>query len=171
MEHEHDHHQAAAEGTSYWPLFGILGSILLVTGVTWWFASPHSIAEFFRWFMGYFFLVFGAFKILQSKEFAHVFAEYDIVAKRWLPYGFLYPLIELALAALFLFNAFIGTASVIDLVIMTIGTIGVVSAMRGKRKYRCACLGAVVNLPLSTVSLIEDIGMGGLGLLMLFIHS
>src|SRR4029077_4919109 len=134
-------------------------SILIVSLLTWWWRPTHSLPEFLRFFMGYFFLVFGFFKVSRWSEFAHVFAEYDVTAKRFLPYGFAYPLIELGLATMFLFNLSIVTASIVDIVVMSIGTIGVLTAIRGKRKYRCACLGAVVNLPLSTVSLIEDIGM------------
>lgn len=107
-------------------------------------------------FMAAFFLVFSFFKLLDVKAFAESYATYDIVAKRWLGWGFVYPFVELALGLAFLlrFNPLL--TNVATLVIMSISIIGVLQSILNKRKIRCACLGAVFNLPMSTITLVED---------------
>jgi hypothetical protein len=42
---------------------------------------------------------------------------------------------------------------------MGISSIGVIKSVLNKRKIQCACLGAVFNLPMSTVTIIEDLLM------------
>jgi hypothetical protein len=158
---------ATAPSDSYRPLIYVLVGILAATWLTATFQRLTAGAEFMRVFMGFFFLAFGSFKALQWTEFAGVFGEYDLIARRFRLYGLAYPAIELGLAGLYLSNNLIQSANILTVVIMTIGSIGVLRAVTSKRKYRCACLGSVVNLPLSTVSLIEDLGMGGMALGML----
>ncbi|MBX9734623.1 MAG: hypothetical protein K2X37_11235, partial [Chitinophagaceae bacterium] len=56
----------------------------------------------------------------------------------------------------------------VTFVVMTVSIIGVLQSVLNKRKIKCACLGAVFNLPMSTITIIEDllmIGMSGVMLL------
>ena len=115
-------------------------------------------------FMAGFFLVFSFFKILNLSGFAESYAMYDIVAKRWNGYGYLYAFIELALGIGYLtgFNPLV--INVITLIIMSVSIIGVLQSVLNNKKIKCACLGAVFNLPMSTITIIEDalmIGMSG----------
>jgi hypothetical protein len=51
---------------------------------------------------------------------------------------------------------------------MTVSIIGVLQSVLSKRKIKCACLGDVFNLPMSTITIIEDalmIAMSGIMLL------
>ncbi len=123
--------------------------------------------EFLRWFMGVFFVVFALFKFAGFKMFAMMFAGYDIVAKRYRFYSYLYPFIELSLGIFYLFNVFPTTRDVITAFVMSISVIGVVQELKKRKGIHCACLGNVIKLPLSTVSLIEDAGMGIMALVML----
>lgn len=116
--------------------------------------------ELLCWFMGVFFVVFASFKLIGYSTFVHMFAGYDIVAKRFKLYGYLYPFIELGLGILYLANLLPGTRDILTIIVMGVGTIGVVQELRKKSGVHCACLGNVIKLPLSTVSLIEDVGMG-----------
>ena len=116
-------------------------------------------------FYGRVFIIFSFFKLLNLKGFAESYAMYDIVAKKWNGWGYVYAFTELALGIAFLtgFNPILTNA--VTLVIMTISIIGVLQAVFNKRKIKCACLGAVFNLPMSTITIIEDalmIGMSGL---------
>ena len=113
-----------------------------------------------RVFMGLFFLVFGFFKILDWKGFADAYAGYDIVAARSRTYAFIYPLIELSLALLYLTNTAPLPTNIITVVVMTISSIGVAKALARGSHFQCACLGVLVKLPMSTITLIEDVGMG-----------
>ncbi|RYZ51881.1 MAG: heavy-metal-associated domain-containing protein [Sphingobacteriales bacterium] len=118
-------------------------------------------------FMAGFFLVFSFFKLLDLRGFADSYSTYDIIAKRWRPWGYVYAFIELALGLAFLtgFDPLITNG--VTFVVMTISIIGVLQSVLNKRKIRCACLGAVFNLPMSTVTIIEDALMIGMSAFML----
>jgi len=120
--------------------------------------------------MAGFFLVFSFFKLLNLKGFAESYAMYDIVAKRWSGWGYVYAIIELALGLAFLggFNPLV--TNLVTLVVMTVSIIGVLQTVLSRKKIRCACLGEVFNLPMSTITVIEDglmIVMSGVMLLTL----
>jgi len=44
----------------------------------------------------------------------------------------------------------------VTLVVMTVSILGVLESVLNKKKIQCACLGAVFNLPMSTVTIVED---------------
>jgi hypothetical protein len=106
--------------------------------------------------MGFFFLGFAFFKLLNVTAFADVFGTYDIIAKRSRAYGLAYPFIELALGLVFLSNQFPAVSSLATIVVMGIGLIGVMAAVQKKQAIQCACLGTVFNLPMSIVTIIEN---------------
>lgn len=125
--------------------------------------------EFLRWFMGVFFVVFAAFKLVGYRMFAMMFAGYDVVAKRFKFYAYLYPFIELGLGVLYLANISPVARDVATLIIMSVSVIGVIQELKKRSGIHCACLGNVIKLPLSTVSFIEDAGMGVMALVMLLV--
>ena len=94
---------------------------------------------------------------------------YDIVTQRWKVYGFIYPFIEFALGIAYLiqFNPVI--TNVTAILVMGISSIGVIKSVMNKKKIRCACLGAVFNLPMSTVTIVEDTMMVGMAAMALII--
>ena len=112
-----------------------------------------------RVFMSGFFLAFSFFKFLDLKGFADSYSTYDIVAKRFIAWGFIYPFVEflLGIAYAINFNPFVTNAT--TFVVMTVSVIGVLQSVLNKRKIQCACLGAVFNLPMSTVTIFEDVLM------------
>jgi copper chaperone CopZ len=121
-------------------------------------------------FMAGFFLVFSFFKLLDLKGFANSYAMYDLLAMKLPAYGFIYPFLELALGVAFLtgFNPlFTNWATII---VMGFSSIGVIRSVLNKQKIQCACLGAVFNLPMSTVTIIEDLLMVAMAAYMLVIH-
>ena len=125
--------------------------------------------HFMRNFMAGFFLTFSFFKFLDLKGFAESCAMYDIIAKRFKQWGYIYVFTELALGIAFLidFNPFITNLTAI--VVMGISIIGVVRSMMNKSKIQCVCLGSVFKLPMSTVTIIEDGLMIVMSVIMLLI--
>jgi len=119
-------------------------------------------------FMGGFFLVFGGFKLLDVKGFAHGFQTYDVVAKRLPVYGVLYPFLELTLGFLLLLHVAVWQASLVALVISIIGMIGVGIKLRKREIIQCVCLGTVFDLPLTNITLFENLIMAVMALGMLF---
>lgn len=154
-------HSEAAEQTKSWletyrPILLIFG---FITGVT---ILVQLESDSFNWmlwmnqFMAGFFLVFSFFKLLNLKGFAESYAMYDIIAKRFKGYGYLYAFIELGLGIAYLleFNPFV--TNLITVIVMSISIIGVLQSVLNKQKIKCACLGDVFNLPMSTITIIED---------------
>ena len=122
-----------------------------------------------RNFMAGFFLTFSFFKFLDLKGFVESYAMYDIIAKRFKQWGYIYAFTELALGIAFLmdFNPFITNLTVI--IIIGISIIGVLQSIMYKSKIQCVCLGAVFKLPMSTVTIIEDELMIIMSVIMVFI--
>ncbi len=109
-----------------------------------------------RIFMAGFFLTFSFFKMLDLKGFAESYTMYDIVAQKLNGWGFIYAFIELALGIAYAVNFQPFATNIVTIVVMTVSIIGVLQSVFNKRKIKCACLGAVFNLPMSTVTIIED---------------
>ena len=109
-----------------------------------------------RNFMAGFFLVFSFFKLLDLKGFAESYSTYDLIGKNWLGWGYVYAFIELSLGLAYLINFNPLLTNTITFVVMSISIVGVIQAVLSKRKIQCACLGAVFNLPMSTITIIED---------------
>jgi copper chaperone CopZ len=142
--------------TAYRPLLIILGYLLAVTASAL-FATGHWDAMLaMRLFMGGFFITFSFFKMLDLRGFADTYRGYDLIAKRMPSYGFIYPFIELALGLTYLANATPLLVNAITTVVMSVSLVGVIRAVISKTTIRCACLGTFFQLPMSTVTLIED---------------
>ena len=114
------------------------------------------VMKWMNHFMGGFFLAFSFFKLLDLNGFAESYKMYDIIAKRITFWAYLYPFVELGLGLSFLSNLFPLLTNSITFIVMSISIIGVLQAVLNKKKIQCACLGAVFNLPMSTVTIIED---------------
>ena len=112
--------------------------------------------EWMQHFMSGFFLVFSFFKLLNLKGFAESYMMYDVLAKRLPVWGYLYALIELGLGLAYLSNFNPLVTNSITFIVMSISIVGVLQSVLNKKKIQCACLGAVFNLPMSTVTIIED---------------
>jgi len=130
-----------------------------ITGATLLIEYAAGNFDWMRWmrhFMAGFFLVFSFFKLLDVPGFAMSYSSYDIIARRWSGWGFAYPFVELGLGLLFLLNFNPMITNSLALLVMGMSLIGVVQSLLAKRKFQCACLGAVFNLPMSRITLFED---------------
>jgi copper chaperone CopZ len=118
-----------------------------------------TAGETMRYFMAGFFLVFSFFKLLDVRAFANAYAGYDLLAARWQGWGLVYPFVELALGMAYLANYNPMLTNWATVIIMGFSAIGVIRAVRSKTQIQCACLGTVFKLPMSTVTIVEDLGM------------
>ena len=107
-------------------------------------------------FMAGFFLVFSFFKFLNLKGFAQSYEMYDVIAKKIPVWGYLYAIIELGLGIAYLINFNPLVTNSLTFLVMSISIIGVLQSVLNKKKIQCACLGAIFNLPMSTVTILED---------------
>jgi hypothetical protein len=164
MDHSH-HIEPESTPKEYAKFIGVILGIIIIS----YFAASNwgglSVSNFLRIFMGVFFLVFGLFKLLDLKGFTESYIGYDIIAQKSIIYAYIYPFIELALA--FGYFLRIPNTEWAALIVMAIGSIGVFKELMRGSKIKCACLGTYIKLPLTTVSLIEDVAMGIMALLMI----
>ncbi len=151
--------------STYYPLLLIAAYISAVslagTGLI---GGQHAGHEtpFMAWmtnFMAGFFLVFSFFKLLDLRGFAGAYSTYDLLAERWPGYGLIYPFLELGLGLAFLFRIAPDAANWATILLMGFSSLGVIRALMRRQTIRCACLGTVLNLPMSTVTLVEDMLM------------
>jgi copper chaperone CopZ len=149
-------------------IFGYILAISLIAGST---VLGFDWILAMRVFMAGFFLIFSFFKMLDLDGFADSYAMYDVVARKFKSWGYFYALIELALGLSYALNLNPVITNVVTIVVMTVSIIGVLQSVLNKKTIRCACLGSVFNLPMSTVTIIEDglmIAMSGIMLASMF---
>lgn len=162
--HVHHPHHLPANDTRSWfntykPIILIFAYILGISVLFELFSNGFAWMRWMNHFMAGFFLTFSFFKLLDVKAFAESYATYDLLAKSWNGWGYVYPFVELALGLAYLFGARDLFTNLVTLLVMSVSLIGVLQSVLGKRKIQCACLGAVFNLPMSTVTIIEDASM------------
>lgn len=122
--------------------------------------SPNlSMKPFMHAYMGVFLVVFSLLKLFDPGGFKDGFAMYDLLARRIPAYGYLYPLIELGLGLAYLAHFMPQFVYLVTILVFSFGTLGVVQALRQGLDIDCPCMGNVLSVPLSTVTLTEDIAM------------
>ncbi len=141
---------------TYKPILIIAAYITVISAITAFFGKHFVWMLFMKTFMAGFFLTFSFFKMLDLKGFAESYAMYDIIAMRFKSWGYIYAFIELALGIAFATGFEPVFTNAFTAVIMSVSLVGVLQSVLNKKKIRCACLGAVFNLPMSTVTIIED---------------
>jgi len=141
---------------TYRPILMVFAYITGVSLLIQFVRGAFNPMQWMTHFMAGFFLVFSFFKLLNLKGFAESYAMYDIVAKQVKSWGYVYAFIELGLGIAYLvgFNPLV--TNVITLLVMSVSIIGVLQSVLNKQKIKCACLGDVFNLPMSTITIIED---------------
>ena len=113
-------------------------------------------------FMGGFFLVFGGLKLLDLGGFAAAYAKYDLLAARLPAYGWVYPVVEVVLGLAYLATPEWMGLHAITFVLMTFSALGVIRALWRGEQLTCACMGTAFNLPMTTVTIVEDLGMAAM---------
>jgi len=166
MENNFETVQDTSKLQRYKPLVIILGSVL-VSSLALSFVDGR-IHGFMSSFMGLFLVNFAMFKLFDLQGFVKGFSMYDIIAQYFPKYALAYPFIELVLGLLYLSSFAPVITSILVLAIMSVGAVGVFKAViTGDKKLKCACLGTTLNVPLSTVSIIENVGMALMALYMI----
>ncbi|WP_336977327.1 glutaredoxin [Altererythrobacter fulvus] len=132
------------------------------------FGDPLTLRAL-EWFIAFSMAILAMLKLQDVDKFATMFLGYDLLARRWVPYAFLYPFAE-ALAGILMAGRVLPWLSIpISLVIGTIGGISVFYAVFiQKRELECACVGGSGKVPLGTVSLLENVMMVVMAIWMMF---
>ncbi|MBD9650546.1 glutaredoxin [Ensifer sp. ENS09] len=113
-----------------------------------------------EWFIAFSMVVLALLKLQNVEGFATMFLNYDLLAKRWVPYSYIYPYAE-GLAGVLMIAGALNWLSVP--VALFIGTVGAASVFKAvyidKRELKCACVGGSSNVPLGFISLTENLMM------------
>lgn len=144
---------------TYKPLILIFTYVFLVAIGYQFYQKVFHFHLFMNHIMAGFFIGLSFFKFLDLKSFAESFSSYDPLAQRFLSYGFIYPFIEMALGLMFISGIGLVVANSVTIIVLTATTVGVVQRLRSKSKIQCACAGAGFNLPLSSVTVVENLIM------------
>lgn len=151
--------EATEDKPSYLPIFLIFGYITAISILVQVVKGSFNWMQWMSHFMSGFFFVFSFFKLVNLKGFAEGYSTYDIVAKRFPAWGYVYPFVELALGVAFLTGFQLLGTNIVTFIVMSVSSIGVVQSLVKKTPFQCACLGTVIKLPLSKVTLVEDMLM------------
>ena len=158
----------SARWKAYTPLIIIVVVTLLAAGAKQiHYGTEGNLKDAMHDWMGFFLLVFAMLKLFDLSGFADGFQLYDLLAKRSRPYALLYPFLELALGLAFLSQWQPERIYMATIILLGFGAIGVLTALAKGLDVKCACMGSSLNVPLSTVAVIEDLGMAIMALVML----
>lgn len=125
--------------------------------------SPHTVSLFIAFSM----TVLALLKLQNIERFSTMFLNYDLLAKQWVPYSYIYPFAEGLSGILMISGALHWLSIPLALFIGTVGTISVFKAVYiDKRDLKCACVGGDSNVPLGFISLTENLMMLGMALAM-----
>ena len=163
-------HVKSDDETTYQPIVAIFSvAALMGLAVSWAAYDTVFTARAVEWFFAISMCLLGIQKLQDVESFSTMFLNYDLLAKRWVRYGKIYPFGETLAGLLMIAGALIWLSAPIALVIGTIGAVSVVKAVYiDKRELKCACVGGGSNVPLGFVSLTENLVMIGVGLWMPF---
>jgi len=150
------------------PLILIFLFITVVSVISSIEGGQMDLMKWMNYFMAGFFITFSFFKFLDLRAFADSYSMYDLLAKRIRIYGFVYPFIELAMGIAYLTHFEPKITYIATIAVMGFSSLGVIQSVLDKKKIKCACLGAVFNLPMTTVTIIEDLLMFAMAAFMLW---
>ncbi len=152
---------AAADATSYRPVIALFAMTALMA-----LAASHAAygtpftLQALAWFVAFSMTALALLKLQNVERFATMFLNYDLLAKRWVPYSYLYPFAEGLAGILMIAGVLDGLSVPLALFIGTVGAVSVFKAVYvDRRELKCACVGGSSNVPLGFVSLTENLMM------------
>ena len=150
-----------ADETTYRPVIAIFAvAALMALSFSWYAMGSVFTITTLEWFIAVSMCFLAVQKLQDVESFSTMFLNYDLLAKRWVRYGYLYPYGEALAGVSMLSGALIWVSAPIALLIGTIGAVSVFKAVYlDKRELKCACVGGASNVPLGFVSLTENIMM------------
>jgi glutaredoxin len=151
----------AEDATSYQPVIAIFSmAFLMALGMSWYAFGAILTVRASEWFIAISMCILAIQKLQDVESFSTMFLNYDLLARRWVRYGYLYPFGEALAGVLMVAGALIWIAAPVALFIGTVGAVSVFKAVYvDKRELKCACVGGSSNVPLGFVSLTENLMM------------
>ena len=150
-----------AEGESYRPIVAIFAmTMLMALSACWVELGALSAIRVIELFIAISMCVLAIMKLRDLSSFTTGFVQYDMIARRYVPYGYFYPFVEGGAGALMMGGLLTWVAAPLALIVSTIGAISVFKAVYiEKRDLNCACVGGGSSVPLGFISLTENLMM------------
>lgn len=161
--------QKAKDATTYTPVIALFSvAALMAIAMTWVTLGTVVTGRTLEWFIAISMILLGLQKLQDVDRFATMFLNYDLLAQRWVRYGYIYPFVETGAGLLMLAGVFTWISAPAALFVASIGAISVFKAVYiDKRELKCACVGGDSKVPLGFVSLTENLMMIGMAIWML----
>jgi glutaredoxin len=157
------------DSTTYKPIIALFSiTFLMAIAITWVALGTIFTGRTVEWFISISMVLLGLQKLQDVERFATMFLNYDLLAQRWVRYGYVYPFIETGAGLLMIAGVLTQLSAPAALFVASIGAISVFKAVYiDKRKLKCACVGGDSKVPLGFVSLTENLMMIGMAIWML----
>ncbi len=155
--------------TTYQPVIAIFAmAALMALGLSWHQFGDALTLRAFEWFISISMCFLAVQKLQDVERFSTMFLNYDLLARRYVPYAKIYPFAEGLAGVLMTAGALVWLSAPIALFIGVIGAVSVFKAVYiDKRELKCACVGGDSNVPLGFVSLTENVMMTAMAIWML----
>lgn len=149
------------DATSYRPVIALFAMTALMA-----LAASHAVygspftMRTAEWFISFSMCVLALLKLQDVEKFSTMFLNYDLLARRWVPYAYIYPFAEGLVGVLMTGHALLVVSIPVALFIGSVGAVSVFKAVYiDKRELKCACVGGSSNVPLGFISLTENLMM------------
>ncbi len=162
-------HVPAPNETSYRPVIAVFAmtAAMALAASTAVLGTPLT-TQAGMWFISLSMCVLAILKLQDVERLSTMFLNYDLLARRWGPYGYLYPFGEAVAGVLMTAGVLTWLSAPLALFIGGVGAVSVIKAVYiDRRELKCACVGGSTNVPLGFVSLTENLFMVGMALWML----
>ncbi|MET4898508.1 glutaredoxin [Sphingomonadaceae bacterium jetA1] len=164
---------ADPKATSYRPVVAlfVMTALMALAASQAVYDSPFTVRAG-EWFIAFSMAVLALLKLQNVESFATMFLNYDLLARRWVPYSYIYPFAEGLAGVLMIAGVAIWASVPIALFIGSIGAVSVVKAVYiDRRDLKCACVGGASNVPLGFLSLTENVMMIAMAVWMIVRHA
>ena len=160
---------ASKDATTYKPVITLfLVAALMSIGITWLTLETVFAERTVEWFISISMVLLGLQKLQDVERFATMFLNYDLLAQRWIRYGYVYPFVETGAGLLMMVGVMTWVSAPAALIVASIGVVSVFKAVYiDKRELKCACVGGDSKVPLGFVSLTENLMMIGMAVWMI----
>lgn len=157
------------DATSYTPVVVIFALAALMAAAANWAAGGDLLrVRVVEWFVAFSMCILAVQKLRDLESFTNTFLGYDLLARRWVPYAYMYPFGEAVAGVLMISGILVWVSAPIALFIGGIGAVSVFKAVYvDKRELTCACAGGSSKVPLGIVSLSENLAMVGMAIWMI----
>lgn len=159
----------AKDTLTYTPVIMLFSvAAFMALAVTWVALGTPFSGRTIEWFISISMVLLGLQKLQDVERFATMFLNYDLLAQRWVRYGYVYPFVETGSGLLMMAGVLTWLSAPAAFLVAGIGAVSVFKAVYlDKRELKCACVGGDSKVPLGFISLTENLMMIGMGVWML----